>query len=305
MSVSLSFLGVILVWSTTPLAIKWSGEGVGPLFGAAMRMGGGAVVALAVLLLLGRRLPLGRRALQTYLAAAVSLYGNMACVYWGAQVIPSGLVAVVFGMMPVVTSIMAAVVLGERSLTPVRITGMVLGLAGLGLIFYQQLHVGGDAWLGMAAVFAGMTLHAASTVWVKRVGQGLSGMSVATGGLLMSLPFYAITWWLTGADWPEAVSWQSGLSIAYLAIFGSVLGFMWYFQALRHVEASKMALIPLITPVAALCLGVLFNDETFSSRVVLGTLVVLAGLGIYQWPAIHEHHRARRQTVTGERGEDR
>ncbi len=293
-SVLLPFLGVILVWSTTPLAIKWSGEGPGPFFGAAIRMAIGALGALLLLRLLGRSLPWHRRALHTYLAAALSLFGNMVCVYWGAQYIPSGVLAVVFGLMPVATALIAAVVLDERSLTPLRIVGMILGVSGLVLIFAHQLAVGGRGWLGVAAVFAGMLFHSGSTVWVKRVGRGLDGSSVATGGLLMSLPFYGLTWLAIGMPAPGPLTGQALASIVYLALFGSVLAFMWYFHALRHVEASRMALIPLVTPVAAMLLGILFNDEAFSGRTLAGSVLILLALLVYQWPALHRWHRGRR-----------
>ena len=88
--VRLSYLGVIVIWSTTPLAIQWSGQEVGFLFGVAGRMVIGCVLALALVMVL--RLPMAwhKQAGQTYLAAGMGIYGAMMCVYWSAQFVPSG-----------------------------------------------------------------------------------------------------------------------------------------------------------------------------------------------------------------------
>jgi len=90
MSVPLAFIGVILIWSTTPLAIKWSGEGSVFLFGVTARMVIGASICIVLLRLLNKPLPLNRLAIQVYLAGAVAGYGSMLLVYWGASYIPSG-----------------------------------------------------------------------------------------------------------------------------------------------------------------------------------------------------------------------
>ncbi len=71
MSVSAAYPGVVLIWSTTPLAIKWSSEGVGFLFGVAARMVSSILICLALIALLSRRMRWhrDRGALLTYLAA--------------------------------------------------------------------------------------------------------------------------------------------------------------------------------------------------------------------------------------------
>ncbi len=116
MSVFLAYLSVILIWSTTPLAIKWSGEGHGYLFGATGRMSIGLVYVLLAMAVLHQSLPWHRKARLAYLGAALHIYGAMLAVYWAAQFIPSGWVAVVFGLTPMLTAVMAALWLGNLGL---------------------------------------------------------------------------------------------------------------------------------------------------------------------------------------------
>ena len=84
-SVPAAFLGVVLIWATTPLAIQWSSEGAGSLFGVAARMVLGVVVCPVLVALLSRRMHWHRDALLTYLAAGIGLWGAMTSVYWSAR----------------------------------------------------------------------------------------------------------------------------------------------------------------------------------------------------------------------------
>ena len=67
-------------------------------------------------------------------------------------------------------------------------------------------------------------------------------------------------------------------SLAYLAIVGSAVTFTVYYWLLRHVRASRVALIAYATPVVAVATGVIFLNEPMTSRVVLGGALVIAGV---------------------------
>ncbi|MCG6859985.1 MAG: DMT family transporter [Chromatiaceae bacterium] len=283
MSVQAAFLGVVLIWATTPLAIKWSSAGAGFLFGVASRMVLGMLVCLTLVALLGRRLPRSRDALLTYLAAGLGLWAAMTSVYWSAQFIASGLISVLFGLSPVVTGVMAALWLGERALTPVRLAGMGLGLAGLSLVFAQALVTSTGMGLGVAGVLFSVLIHCASAVWIKRIGAGIPALETTTGALLVALPLFVLNWAVQDGELPAQLDLRTAGSIVYLAVFGSALGFILYYYVLQRVEASRVALITLMTPVMALFLGSYLNGEVIGPRELVGTAAILAGLACFQW----------------------
>lgn len=283
MSVPAAYLGVILIWATTPLAIQWSGDGPGFLFGVTGRMVIGATVALVVLRAMGLTLAWRRRARRTYLAAGLGIYGAMLATYWAAQHIPSGWISVVFGTAPIITGVMAAAWLGERSLTAPRVGGMVLGLAGLAVVFGGALEASATTAAGLLGVVVAATIHSASGVWVKRLDPGLPGLVVATGGLWVAVPLFLLTWFLAGATWPEVLPVRAGWAIVYLGVVGSVLGFTLYYYVLRRVAATRVALITLVTPVVALVLGATLNGEVITPQVWLGTALIGTGLVSFQF----------------------
>jgi len=293
MSVPVAYLTVVLIWSTTPLAVKWSGEGPGFLLGALGRMALGVLVGLAVLLVLRQRLPWHREARRTYLAAALGVYGALLCVYWGAQQVPSGIVAILFGLTPILTSLLARALLGERSFTPAKVAGMLLGLAGLMAIFGGGLDLGPRAFAGIEVLLLGVSLHSLSTVLVKRSNTSLPGITVTTGTLLVTTPLFLVTWLAFDGARPAALPVYSVASIVYLGVIGSVVGFSLYFYVLRHVTASAAALVTLVSPVLALMLGAGVNHERLDAPVWVGAALVLGGLALHQWGNAFDRFIAR------------
>ncbi|WP_017365736.1 DMT family transporter [Methylococcus capsulatus] len=283
MSVTVAYLSVILLWATTPLAIKWSGEGPGYLFGVTSRMAIGTLCVLLVMLMLRRRMPWHRKAVHTYLLASIQVYGAMLAVYWASQFIPSGWISVVFGLSPLLTALMAAALLGERSLTAGKLSGYVLGLGGLGAIFGSALELGPQGVYGIAGVLLSAFLQCLSAVGIKRLNAKLPALTTVAGGLMVALPAYLATWAAVDGEWPELLPTSSIAAIAYLGAIATTLGFALYYYVLSRLSATRVAMISLISPVLALYLGHVLNDEPLSFRIVGGTALILAALLLHQW----------------------
>ncbi len=283
MSVPAALTGLVLIWATTPLAIKWSSVETGVMFSLSSRMVLG--VLLCLLLLLVMRVPLKwhRAACLTYLASGLGLYSAMVAVYWGAQHISSGLVSVVYGLLPMMTFFCAVFILRESFWQPTKLLGSALGFAGILVIFNPQDSFNQMTALGVSLVLLSVVCHALSMVIIQRIGASLHALSVTTGSLLVAVPLYLLTWWLFDDNVPEIISDKALLSIIYLAVMGSVLGFVLFYYALKYVSASSIALLTLITPVLALGLGYGLNDEVLQQEVLLGAALVLFGLAIHNW----------------------
>ncbi|MEJ2621341.1 MAG: DMT family transporter [Candidatus Thiodiazotropha sp.] len=283
MSVPAAYVGVLLIWSTTPLAIQWSGQGVGYLFGVTGRMVIGVVLALSLLRLIGLRLAWHKAARRTYLAAGLGIFVAMTSVYWSAQYIPSGWISVIFGFSPIMTGLMARFWLNERGLDSSRLVAVLVSLTGLATIFSVGIKAGPEFALGLCGMMVSVTTHSASAVWVKRIDAQLHGLVVTAGGLLVAVPLFLLSWFVQGESWPQVVSERALVSIVYLGIIGSVLGFALYFYILKNVETTKVALITLITPLFALLAGQWLNGEQIDQRVWLGTGLILVGLALFEF----------------------
>jgi len=283
MSVPAAYFAIILIWSTTPLAILWSTQGTGFAFAVLARMAIGVAVAALALAIWRIELPLHARARRAYLVGGLGLFGAMALTYWGGRYIHSGLVSVLFGLSPLMAAVLAALCLGERALTPWRIGGMLLGAIGLAVIFVQGESLGGEhAVAGLLALLAAVFIYSGSLVWLKRIADDSPPLATTLGSLSVSLPLFVLVWWLNDGQLPPLLPPRSAAAIVYLGIFGSVIGFAMYYYVIKHLEASKVALITLITPALALWLGHALNGEEVGLRLGLGTGLILFGLAVHQ-----------------------
>jgi drug/metabolite transporter (DMT)-like permease len=283
-SIPFAYLGIILIWSTTPLAIQWSTEGTGFALAVFARMLIGVLVAAAVIIVWRIRFPLHDRARRAYVVGGLGLFFAMALTYWAARYVHSGLISVLFGLSPLAAGSLAAMFLGERSLTRLKLLGMALGAAGLATIFIHGDSLGHEnALLGLLALLVAVFIYSGCLVWLKRIGDDSPPLATTVGTLAVSLPCFGLVWLLTDGRLPEMVPPRAGAAIAYLGVFGSVVGFALYYYVIKHLETSKVALITLITPVIALLLGHWLNGESIGLRLWLGTGLILLGLGVHEW----------------------
>ena len=304
MSVPLAYVSIVLIWSTTPLAIRWSTDGAGFTFAVLARMVIGLCVA-TLLLRLGRHpLPLHARARRAYGVAGLGLFAAMALTYWGARHVGSGLISVLFGLSPIVAGVFAARWLGERTLTPLKMGGMVLSVAGLALIFLRgAASTAGNEAAGVAALLGAVLASSASLVGLKHIGDDSPPLATTIGSLVVALPLFALLWLATDGTVPHALPLRTGGAIAYLGVFGSAVGFALYFYVVRHLEASKVALITLMTPVLALMLGHWLNGEAIGPRIAAGTGLILIGLAMHQhgaWAVLWRWRAVARTTPAPE-----
>lgn len=283
MRIKLAYLGVVLIWATTPLAIKWSSGGVSFVLGVTARMTIGLSCLLLIMLMLRQRPPFHRAAVWTYLAASIQLYLSMLVTYWAAQFIPSGWMSVIFGLTPFMTAFMAAAFLQESSLGYLKLLSYTIGVAGLLVMCWSALDLNDKALLGIAGMLISAFVHSASAVWVKRINAQLPALQQITGGLLFALPLYLASWyWLDGGLLPAEIPLKTLYSIAYLGLVATTLGFALYYYVLTHLPATNVAMITLITPVMSLLLGYAVNHEPLSVKIVTGAGLIMTALLIHE-----------------------
>lgn len=283
-AIGLAFIAVLIIWSTTPLAIQWSSSD-GPMTSAFLRMMIGMLFTLALLLLLRERLPTQRAALRVYAFSGVVIYLNMSLFYLAAQLIPSGWIAVLFGLSPLLTGLFASLVEPESRLNSTKIFGLLLGVCGLYLVFSAGISVRDASIAGVIMTLLATLIAAASSVVTRQLVKPLeiSGRQITCGSLIVAVPLFAVTMLLSESGTGFAMSERALASTLYLGLIGSGIGFSLYYYLLKHVSASRISLITLITPITGLSIGNWFNNEPLLGEIWLGAALVCTGLLIYQF----------------------
>lgn len=276
-----AYLSLVIIWSSTPLAVVLSLRDLDAIWSLSIRMTLAALVASVILRLAGLRFDWSREAMEVYGIGALSMFGCMFFVYLGARHLPSGLISVLFGSSPLLVGVLGVLLLPGARLSPVQWVGMLLGFAGLACIFWNRGSGQVDA-LSVAYIVIGVACYAISAVYLKRRGSPLPPLVQTTGSLWVSVLGCALVLPLFREQMPTHFpGWVSLSALLYSASCGSILAMLCYFYLLRHIEASTVSLTTLINPVIALVLGMMINNERFTANAVLGMTLILVGLLAY------------------------
>ncbi|MCB1667433.1 MAG: DMT family transporter [Porticoccaceae bacterium] len=284
MAAQLIYLLVVLIWATTPLAIKLGGESFSPMAGLTLRIGLAFIVGSAICTIGGYATLNIRKHGKLYFAAAVSLFPNMALVYVAAEHISSGLIALMFGLSPFSSALLSGLILGESALQPRKLLAIFLASIGLLLILFEGGGVESSSAYGIGLMLASNFLFAGSALWVKRLNRTLAVAPVeqALGSMVFALPGLLISWFFIFGFEVAEVSTVSLVSLIYLGLVGSLGGLVAYYYILNQFSAEAVSLVPLVTPILAMLLGVLIADETISLAMMSGAALILVALVIHQ-----------------------
>lgn len=281
----IAYVSVVVIWSTTPLAVVMSLRALPPLWAVTVRTCAAAVIAWAIVRAVKEPLPWDRSALKVYAAGSLAIFGAMFFTYMGARTVPSGLISVLFGLAPLLIGVIAMVAGREQGPGVWRMVALLVAVAGLAVIFVDGEPASIVPMAGVLLILGGVLSYVVSSVALKVVSVAMSPLAQTTGSLIVSAALYVLALLLLDPHWPVLHADPSGwAALLWSILSGSIIAMLCCFWLLRHLEAGTVALSTLMTPVIALMLGLWLNNERFASHVVLGIGMILGGIVLY-------HHR--------------
>ena len=281
-----AWVTVCIVWGTTYLAIRFALETIPPLLMAAMRYSiAGAMLAI-ILRARGERLP-GPRAWPSLLLLGTLLLGfGNGGVVWAEQTVPSGLTAVLVATSPFWITGFDTIFGGER-LTPRRWLGLAIGFVGIVTLVWPELQVGPNrrAFLtGVVAAQIACVGWAVGSLYARRRGHGDAKEENVLATAAFEMMFGGLVMFAAGAVHHEYATLtftvRTAAALAYLIVFGAVIGFTAYAYALKHLPVATVSLYAYVNPVIAVVLGVLVMKEPFNVRMAFAAAIVLVGIAL-------------------------
>ena len=281
MDISLYAL-TVLVWGTSWLAIKFQLGVVAPEVSVVYRFALAAAIMLGYCLLARRRMTYspadhGFMALQ-----GVFLFStNYFLIYLGSQHLTTGLVAVAFSTV-VVMNIIGNSLLFRAALRPRVVAGAALGLSGITLVFWPEVaafDLSRAGTLGLLLSLAGTasaSLGMLTSAWNQRR-RALPVIESNAFGMLYGCLFITLLTLLRGSPFAFDPAWPYVLSLLYLAVFATVVGFWSYLTLLGRIGADRAAYATVLFPVVALALSTWFEGFQWNLLAALGVALVLLG----------------------------
>ena len=283
--IALAFAAVYVIWGSTYLAIRYAIDTMPPFLMAGTRF----VIAGGALYLWSRLTGGERPSRAAWVATAITgilmlAVGNGA-VTWSEQRIPSGIAALLVASVALWMVLLESLRRNGTRPTRLAVIGLIIGFAGVALLVGPAaLSDTGDLDVLAALVLVGASLSWATGSVYSRVlprpatASLGSGMQMLAGGIAL-LIVGAFTGELARLD-VGAVSPRSALSLGYLIVFGSLVGFTAYAWLLRVCTPAAVATYAYVNPMVAMLLGWLIAGEEFGPRMIIAAAIILSGVAL-------------------------
>jgi len=274
---------VCFLWGTTWIAAKEGVKHMPALQLSAIRQLIGGTCYIAFFLAKGVKFPKGKEWIPVIILSILNFVLSNGLSTWGVQYISAGLGAIMGAIFPLWLVVIG--LFSVKSKMPTRaIIGLLLGFAGICIIFYEHLHdfLNADFRFGIILSLIATWTWAFGTLYTKKQAASFNPYFSLGLQMLISGVFLFIFTKATGSPKyfipVSAIPWQSWMSIVFLVVFGSIIAFACYLYALQNLPTEQASVYAYINPIVAVLLGWLFFAEYLTVFIAVGGAVTLFGV---------------------------
>ena len=279
-----AYIALVMVsffWGTTYLASRIGVRHMHGLMLAGIRQTIAGTLLISFFLLKGYKLPDKMILSRLFFIGVMMLCLSNGLITWALQYIPSGLCAIIVATVPIWITFFSYFLVQRHRLSPLLITGMLVGLIGVGGIFFDYLSslVNPAFRLGIFLTFIACISWAIGSVLTARWALKIHFLYGAGFQMLFSGIVMIITVMLMGYTIPlSGYNVELWGSLLYLIFIGSIVGYSSYVFALNNLPTSLASVYAYINPIVAVLLGWLILKEHLNWLTGLSCLVTLAGV---------------------------
>jgi drug/metabolite transporter (DMT)-like permease len=284
-----AFAAIYLIWGSTYLAILVGLETIPPFLLAGLRFAVAGLALFGWCWARGER-PGWREVQQNSLSGILMLFGGTGAVIWVEQHISSGLAAIVVASLPFWFVLLDRRQWGYYLSNKLILFGIIVGFTGILLLFKPVTHGGAAAsapWFALAVLLGGCISWAAGSLYTKYHPTRLSTTFNAALQTLAAGLFSLFVAFLAGETRTfeaAAVTSASWWALAYLIVFGSLIGYLAYVWLLTIRPAVQVGTYAYVNPVVAVLLGWWFAEEPLAGRQLAALAIILLGVLLINLP---------------------
>jgi drug/metabolite transporter (DMT)-like permease len=288
MLVIVAFAIVYVVWGSTYFFIQMAVHGFPPFILGALRFILAGLIMAAWCLIKGENLFAIRGIKHAIISGILLLFFGNGIIIWVEQSMPSAMVAITVSSAPLWFVLLDKPKWAENFRSKSIITGMLIGLAGVILLFSEQIskifsmpESTPVKMSSMILLLFGAIAWAGGSLYSKyKPAQGsiivISTWQMLAAGIAF-VPGILIRGELNGFQWQE-VPYESWMSLIYLVIMGSIAGFSAYVWLLQVRTAMQVSTYAYVNPVVAVLLGVFFANEKITGIQIAGLIIILGSV---------------------------
>jgi len=280
---ALLYFVVLLAWGSSWFAISFQLGDVAPQVSIVWRFLLASIILFAWCYLRGLKLSFPWRDHLSWLLLGFFLFCvNYICAYFGTFYLASGLVCLIFSTLTLFTVFNGFVFFKKPIRLPILI-GALVGIAGLSVIFSNEISstdwsvesgvVKGFLWMLLATFFASIGMLLSGQFQARKMPLVQSNAFSMLYGSLILIFYIAVS----DVSFSFNTSYSYVISLVYLALIASVIGFGFYLKLVGNIGADKASYVNIFTPTIALLLSTLFENYEWSWVGLIGVLLIIIG----------------------------
>jgi len=201
-----------------------------------------------------------------------------ALTFWGEQYMTAGLTSLLFATLPFFVVIFAHFMIPGERLTSRKVLALLICFIGVTIIFYKELMFSLTSLSGGIAVIVSAGCAGCANVVGKKYSESINSavnlvVQMGVGSILLIAAGLALE---RGTQ--MSFGYVSVFAILYLAVVGSVFGFVALYWLFAHMEVTRTSLFTFITPIVAVVLGWVILGESIDLNVAVGGCLILVGV---------------------------
>lgn len=277
----IALLWVSFFWGTTYLAAKISAHQMPGLFVAGIRQLIAGFLLVAFFKLRGMPWPDKSSLLRISAQGILLLSIGQGLLTWALEIVDSGLAAIIAALMPLFVAVISIWVLKVAKFTPLLLAGLLVGFAGIAVIFYEHLSqlLNAHYAFGIGLCLLATLAWSFGTVYASKYKPKTdvvfsTGLQMVIAGIIVMVVCGISGKYANLLQASSATLW----SLAYLVFVGSLLTYSAYLYAVSKLPPTQVSIYAYINPLVAVFLGWLVLKEHLSINVAVGTVVTLGGV---------------------------
>ena len=277
----LVFLALGLMWGSSYLFIKIAVDDFGTFTLVALRLAIGALLLWTVFRLSGQPLPRRRRIYgHLFVMGLINITIPFLLITWAEQRVESSLAAVLTSMVPLFTVVLAPLFIHDEPLRINAVAGLAIGFVGVVVLTSREMAGTGSSLLADLALVAAALSYGAGAVYARRNVRGLAPLVPAVFQVTFAFLVSGTMAVLLEHPWTARPDASAVFSMIWLGLLGSGAAYLAYFRLLSRWGATRTTLVAYVLPVVGIILGLLVLQEPLDGRIMVGTALVIAGIGL-------------------------
>lgn len=275
-----AWIAVCIVWGTTYLAIRIGVAHIPPMLFAGIRWIVAGLIFISILLLTNKKFPPFRDLKHIAVMGLLMLGFGNGLVVVGEQFISSGLAALLITTVPFWIVGFDSIASKKSKVNKFIISGLLIGLIGVSTIFGDNWNdlFNSDYLIGVLSILGAVVAWSLGSVYSKHKKINAHPLMSAAVQMLVAGVAQTTLGLILGEYGRTNITTEGIYSLAYLIVFGSIVGYGSYIYAIEHLPLSLVSTYAYINPIIAVFLGWLVLDEKLNFYMLLAAVLIIVGV---------------------------